>query len=60
MYMIRRLIFFSVISGIQQKGKKFLPVNLIISNPPYIPQFQKQFLDKHVKDFEPGVALVCS
>jgi len=37
--------------------EKIPPVNLIISNPPYIPQFQKQFMDKHVKDFEPGVAL---
>jgi release factor glutamine methyltransferase len=35
-----------------------LPVtDLIISNPPYIPEKQKNSLDKHVKDFEPGLAL---
>lgn len=33
------------------------PIDLIISNPPYIPENQKQFMDKHVKDFEPGMAL---
>jgi release factor glutamine methyltransferase len=31
--------------------------DLIISNPPYIPENQKQFMDKHVKDFEPATAL---
>ncbi len=31
--------------------------DLIISNPPYIPENQKNSLDKHVKDFEPGLAL---
>jgi len=31
--------------------------DLIISNPPYIPEKQKPSMDKHVKDFEPGVAL---
>ena len=35
-----------------------LPVaDLIISNPPYIPEKQKAVLEKHVKDFEPGLAL---
>jgi release factor glutamine methyltransferase len=36
---------------------KLSPVDLIISNPPYIPERQKTSLDKHVKDFEPAVAL---
>jgi release factor glutamine methyltransferase len=31
--------------------------DLIISNPPYIPEKQKQMLGPHVKDFEPGLAL---
>lgn len=31
--------------------------DLIISNPPYIPEKQKKFLDRHVKDFEPSLAL---
>jgi release factor glutamine methyltransferase len=33
------------------------PPDLIISNPPYIPVKQKKILDKHVRDFEPGLAL---
>ena len=37
--------------------EKLAPVDLIIGNPPYIPQKQKAVLDKHVKDFEPAVAL---
>jgi release factor glutamine methyltransferase len=32
-------------------------VDMIISNPPYIPEHQKQSLDRHVKDFEPAIAL---
>ncbi len=32
-------------------------VDIIISNPPYIPEKQKQMLDRHVRDFEPGLAL---
>ncbi len=31
--------------------------NLIISNPPYIPEKMKSSLDKHVRDFEPAIAL---
>jgi release factor glutamine methyltransferase len=37
--------------------KKLDNWDMIISNPPYIPEKQKEFLDKHVKDFEPGLAL---
>lgn len=37
--------------------KKLPFPDLIISNPPYIPEKQKQSMDKHVKDFEPGLAL---
>ena len=33
------------------------PADIIVSNPPYIPEKQKQLLEKHVKDFEPGLAL---
>ncbi|MEJ0080769.1 MAG: hypothetical protein WDM78_07400 [Puia sp.] len=32
-------------------------MHLIISNPPYIPEKQKQVLEQHVRDFEPGLAL---
>ena len=32
-------------------------LNLVISNPPYIPEKQKQVVEKHVKDFEPSLAL---
>jgi release factor glutamine methyltransferase len=37
--------------------EKLAPVDLIVSNPPYIPQKQKAVLDKHVKDYEPALAL---
>ncbi|WP_052273382.1 peptide chain release factor N(5)-glutamine methyltransferase [Flavihumibacter solisilvae] len=30
---------------------------VIVSNPPYIPQSGKSGMDKHVVDFEPGIAL---
>jgi release factor glutamine methyltransferase len=40
--------------------KKLDNWDMIISNPPYIPEKQKEFLDKHVKDFEPGLALFVS
>lgn len=31
--------------------------NVIVSNPPYIPQSEKQMLAKNVTDFEPSIAL---
>ena len=37
--------------------ERLAPMDLIIGNPPYIPQKQKAALDKHVKDFEPALAL---
>jgi release factor glutamine methyltransferase len=33
------------------------PIDFIISNPPYIPEKQRDALEIHVKDYEPGVAL---
>jgi release factor glutamine methyltransferase len=36
---------------------KMEQVDVIISNPPYIPEKQKEILDKHVRDFEPSLAL---
>jgi release factor glutamine methyltransferase len=39
------------------QNENILPVDLIISNPPYIPLSQKHLLDRHVKDYEPKVAL---
>ncbi|HSZ32905.1 MAG TPA: peptide chain release factor N(5)-glutamine methyltransferase [Puia sp.] len=39
------------------QNKNMVPVDLIISNPPYIPQSQKHSLDRHVRDYEPEVAL---
>jgi release factor glutamine methyltransferase len=32
-------------------------INMIISNPPYIPGQQRAVLDKHVRNFEPAIAL---
>jgi release factor glutamine methyltransferase len=40
-----------------KQWEKIPAMDLIISNPPYIPVKQKQFLDKHVRDFEPELAL---
>jgi release factor glutamine methyltransferase len=37
--------------------EKLDPVDLIISNPPYIPEKQKQVLETHIRDFEPALAL---
>ncbi len=33
------------------------PLDFIISNPPYIPEKQRNSLEKHVRDYEPDVAL---
>jgi len=40
-----------------RQWEKLPAYDLIISNPPYIPEKQKQSLDKHVRDFEPALAL---
>lgn len=49
-----------------KKGDLTQPKNLpseiwdiIISNPPYIHEFEKEEMDRQVKDFEPGLALFC-
>ena len=49
--------FFSCDIRDPQQWGKIPRLDLIISNPPYIPEKQKKILDKHVKDFEPGLAL---
>ena len=36
---------------------KFPVYDVIISNPPYIPENEKQLLDKNVRSFEPHIAL---
>ncbi|HLA58788.1 MAG TPA: peptide chain release factor N(5)-glutamine methyltransferase [Puia sp.] len=41
----------------QTQWGKIPAMHIIISNPPYIPEKQKQILEKHVRDFEPGLAL---
>jgi release factor glutamine methyltransferase len=41
----------------QNQWGKIPAMHIIISNPPYIPEKQKQILEKHVRDFEPGLAL---
>ena len=41
----------------QIQWEKIPAMHIIISNPPYIPEKQRQILEKHVRDFEPGVAL---
>ena len=41
----------------ESQWTKIDAADLIISNPPYIPLSQKLLLEKHVKDFEPDLAL---
>jgi release factor glutamine methyltransferase len=36
---------------------KWPSLDLMVSNPPYIPEMQKARMDRHVKNFEPGLAL---
>ncbi len=52
--------FFLCDIGNSAQNGNILPVDLIISNPPYIPQSQKYSLDRHVRDYEPEVALYVS
>lgn len=35
------------------------PLDILVSNPPYIPLVEKNNIDKQVRDFEPEVALFC-
>jgi len=41
----------------RNQWEKIPALHLIISNPPYIPLQQKEILEKHVRDFEPDLAL---
>lgn len=41
----------------EQTWKSFSSFNVIVSNPPYIPENEKQLLDKNVTAFEPHSAL---
>jgi release factor glutamine methyltransferase len=34
------------------------PVNLLVSNPPYLTRYEYDSLDRSVRDYEPGLALV--
>jgi release factor glutamine methyltransferase len=40
-----------------RQWSKLPETDLMVSNPPYIPEKQKNSLDRHVKDFEPALAL---
>lgn len=41
----------------QYQWKDIPSMDIIVSNPPYIPEKQKQNLERHVRDFEPALAL---
>lgn len=41
----------------QNQWKSIPVMDIIVSNPPYIPEKQKQNLERHVRDFEPELAL---
>lgn len=46
------------IDFLHEDERNKLPVfDIIVSNPPYIPQGEKNKMDKHVADWEPGTAL---
>ncbi len=49
--------FFSADIRDQTKWSEIVSPDLIISNPPYIPEKQKENLEKNVKNFEPSLAL---
>lgn len=42
---------------ILEETPKIDPVDLVVSNPPYVPQWDRDEMDSRVKDFEPGQAL---
>jgi release factor glutamine methyltransferase len=48
-----------ILCDIRDRGQWSLlpPADIIISNPPYIPEKQKANLEKHVRNYEPGLAL---
>jgi release factor glutamine methyltransferase len=48
-----------ILCDIRRPGlwEKIPESDLIISNPPYIPEKQKQYLEKQVREFEPSLAL---
>ena len=51
-------IDFIQLNFLDEKKWQLLPsFDVIISNPPYIPENEKQILDKNVTDFEPHLAL---
>ena len=50
-------ITFMVADILNTEFKLLNQVDLIVSNPPYIPESGKKFLAKNVHDFEPGQAL---
>ncbi len=49
--------FFNADIRDQSKWNEMVSPDLIISNPPYIPEKQKENLEKNVKNFEPPLAL---
>ncbi len=55
------LIDFVPVNFLDEKERLQLPkVQLLVSNPPYIPATEKHNMAKHVTDFEPGIALFVS
>jgi len=41
----------------RSQWKKLPVVDLLVSNPPYIPKMEQASLEKHVREFEPAMAL---
>lgn len=42
---------------LEQESLGFMQFDLMVSNPPYIRNLEKEFMDRNVLDFEPGAAL---
>jgi release factor glutamine methyltransferase len=55
---LQALVDFIELDFLSEEEQKQLPVfDMIVSNPPYIPISERDEMSRHVKDFEPEIAL---
>ncbi len=53
------VLFFNYDFCSSQEHPQLDQFDLIVSNPPYIPEEERDAIDREVRDFEPGLALFC-